>query len=283
MPNQAMYNYGMIDLHSHILPKLCDGSPNLDTSLEMARIAVADGITHLACTPHIYPGVYANSTSTILPAMQTLQAALQSEGIPLQLVMGADVHMIPEVMAGLKNGTIPTLHGSRYFLLEPSHHVPVPNFLAQVENFIHAGYVPIITHPERLRWLEEHYQDFIEAVRLGAWLQLTAGAITGEFGRNVKHWAERLLLDGVVHLIASDAHGVKQRPPILSKAVEATITILDDEAEVMCMVRERPQAILQNIPPEKIAAPSGASDLPNPALLAAAAAKKKGWFRRLLG
>lgn len=269
----------MIDLHSHILPALCDGSQNLETSLSMARLAVADGTTHLACTPHIYPGVYANSTATILPAMHALQAELDQAGIPLQLVMGADVHMVPEVMEGLRSGVIPTLHGSRYFLLEPSHHVPVPHFLAQIENFVHAGYVPVITHPERLRWLEDYYDDFIAAVRMGAWLQLTAGAISGEFGRNAKQCAERLLLDGVVHLIASDAHGIKQRQPVMSGGVAAAIRIIGDETEVMRMVKDRPSAILNNAEPNSV-------PLANNALLAAdffkATPAKKGWLQQLL-
>lgn len=269
----------MIDLHSHILPRLCDGSPNLETSLAMARLAVADGTTHLACTPHIYPGVYANSTATIFPAMQALQAALDEAGIALTLVMGADVHMTPEVMSGLKAGTIPTLHGSRYFLLEPSHHVPVPNFLAQIENFVHAGYVPVLTHPERLRWLEDHYADFMAAVEAGAWLQLTAGAICGEFGRNAKHRAERLLLDGVVHIIASDAHGVKQRQPVLSQGVEAAIRILGDEAEVMRMVTTRPQAILDNLVPS--ASQPVATKVSVPAGVLNTAMQKKSWLQRL--
>ena len=268
----------MIDLHSHILPALCDGSQNVETSLAMARLAVADGTTHLACTPHIYPGVYANSTATIAPAMQTLQAALDAQDIPLTLVMGADVHMVPEVMEGLKHGRIPTLHGSRYFLLEPSHHVPVPNFLAQVENFLNAGYVPVITHPERLRWLSEYYQDFITAARMGAWLQITAGAISGRFGRDAKSLSERLLQDGVVHLIASDAHSIEHRPPTLSVGVAEAIRITGDETEIMRMVQSRPQAILDNAEPESEPLPAGLQGkIPSPA----AKQSKKSWINRL--
>jgi protein-tyrosine phosphatase len=250
----------MIDLHSHILPKLCDGSQNLETSLAMARLAVADGTTHLACTPHIYPGVYHNSASTIFPALEALQSELDAAEIPLKLVAGADVHMVPEVMHGLKQGSIPTLHGSRYFLLEPSHHVPVPGFLEQVENFIHAGYVPVITHPERLRWLDEHYADFIAAARMGAWMQITAGSIHGGFGRNAQKLAERMLQDEVVHIIASDAHGVEKRPPIMSPGVEAAITLTGNEAAIMLMVKDRPQAILDNASPDTIPLPNGLAE-----------------------
>ncbi|WP_287600180.1 CpsB/CapC family capsule biosynthesis tyrosine phosphatase [Thiothrix sp.] len=242
----------MIDLHSHILPALCDGSQDLETSLVMARIAVADGTTYLACTPHINPPIYHNHKEGIATAMEQLQAELDARQIPLRLVIGADVNMTPDVMRGLKQGTIPTLNGSRYFLLEPSHHVPVPDFLGQIENFLNAGYIPVVTHPERLSWFNSHYEEFVEATKMGAWMQITAGAIAGHFGKTAKQGAERLLLDGYVHIIASDAHGIKQRPPTLSEGVEAAAKLLNNPDEAKRMVMERPQAILDNMPPDSI-------------------------------
>lgn len=241
----------MIDLHSHILPALCDGSQDLETSLTMARMAVADGITHLACTPHIYPGLYENSANTIAPALDALQTQLDLAQIPLKLLIGADTHMVPDVMRGLKTGRIPTLNHSRYFLLEPSHHVPVNDFLGQVENFLNAGYVPLITHPERLTWVGEHYQQFTDAARMGAWIQITAGAITGQFGRSAKKYAEQFLQDGYVHIIATDAHGVERRPPILSEGVKAAALLVGEQEAHYC-VWERPLAIVDNLAPSSV-------------------------------
>ena len=264
----------MIDLHSHTLPGLCDGSQSLDTSLEMARIAVADGITHLACTPHVNPGVYNNTRQTIEPALSALQQALDQQNIPLKLVIGADTHLVPEVMQGLKDGSIPTLNNTRYFLLEPSHHVPVLNFLDHIENYLNAGYVPLITHPERLSWVQEHYDEFAEAVNMGAWIQITAGAITGRFGKTAQSVSERFLKDGLVHVIASDAHGIARRPPILSEGVAAAIKLLGDEAEVMRMVQERPQAVLDDLAPEFVSMPVVSTISPT-------STKQKSWVSRL--
>lgn len=277
-----------IDLHSHILPALCDGSQNLETSLEMARIAVADGTTHLACTPHIYPPMYHNHTAGIAAALDALQTELDKHNIPLRLIIGADVHMTPEAMRGLKQGTIPTLHGSRYFLLEPSHHVPVTDFLGQIENFLNAGYVPVITHPERLHWFSEKYAEFIQAAQMGAWLQITAGAIAGDFGTVARQNSERLLRDGYVHIIASDAHGIQQRPPTLSAGVQAASAILGDAVEAVRMVTERPQAILDNLPPDSITPPVALrqmvnNNLPAEALTHINKQDKKSWLSRLFG
>ena len=94
----------MIDLHSHILPGIDDGAKSLEISLEMARLAVADGIHTMACTPHIYPGMYMNDAQGIALARDALQAELDAQGIALRLVTGADVHLVPDLLAGLRAG-----------------------------------------------------------------------------------------------------------------------------------------------------------------------------------
>jgi tyrosine-protein phosphatase YwqE len=173
----------VIDLHSHILPGIDDGAPTLEVSLEMARIAVADGIHTMACTPHIYPGMYMNDGPGIERARAALQAELDRAGIALRLVTGADVHLVPGLLPQIRAGQVPTLNGSRYLLLEPSHTVAPPRFEDSVFNLVASGYTPVITHPERLTWVEDHYPVFRRLVQQGAWMQVTAGALTGVFGK----------------------------------------------------------------------------------------------------
>src|SRR5262250_1911286 len=83
----------MIDLHCHMLPGIDDGAPDEATSLEMARMAVADGIKTTACTPHIYPGLYENEAADITARVKKLQGRLSEEGIGLKLTVGADAHL----------------------------------------------------------------------------------------------------------------------------------------------------------------------------------------------
>ena len=92
----------MIDLHCHLLPAIDDGAVDLSMALDMARIAQADGITTIACTPHIYPGLYENTGPGITAGIATLQGQLQQAGIELQLVCGADVHLVPGLVRGLE-------------------------------------------------------------------------------------------------------------------------------------------------------------------------------------
>ncbi|MEA3411753.1 MAG: CpsB/CapC family capsule biosynthesis tyrosine phosphatase [Pseudomonadota bacterium] len=267
----------MIDLHCHMLPGIDDGAPDLDTALEMARVAVGDGITQVACTPHIYPGVYENDAQGIRKAVSRFRERLAEAGIPLRLTFGADTHLVPDLVEGLDSGRIPTLNGTRYFLFEPPHHVAPPRFSESVFNVLAAGYVPLITHPERLRWIEDHYELFIRAAGAGAWLQLTAGSLTGRFGRRVRRWSERMLDEGVVHILATDAHNLNNRAPLLAEGRDAAAERVGEE-EALRMVEGRPRAVLDNEPPDGLPLPEGLMD--NEAV---EQSRGRGWLRRLLG
>jgi protein-tyrosine phosphatase len=251
----------MIDLHCHLVPGIDDGAPDLETALKMARIAVADGIEVTACTPHIYPGLYENDRDGIVAAVAALQSVLDDEGIALRLTTGADVHLTPDLLEGLQAGRLPTLADSRYLLLEPPHHVAPPRFEETIFRLMSEGYVPVVTHPERLSWIETHYDIFVRLAQRGAWMQITAGSITGRFGKRPRAWAERMLDEGLVHIVATDAHRAQQRPPLLAEARDAVARRLGD-AEATLQVTSRPKAILQNLDPASLDAPRGCKATP---------------------
>ena len=259
----------MIDLHCHILPGIDDGSKSLEMSLEMARIAVADGIRVTACTPHIYPGLYLNNKAGIKAARDELQKALDENGIALRLTTGADVHLVPGLLEGLRSGVVPSLHDTRYVLLEPSHHVAPPRFAESVFQLVAAGYVPVITHPERLTWIEDHFQTFVDLIQQGSWMQVTAGALTGQFGPRPKYWAEKFVGEGLTHIIATDAHSSTRRIPVMSEARAVAEKLLGAK-EAQNLVEGRPAAIMGNRAPSQVA--------PLPTQKPAAA----GWWRKLL-
>ncbi len=259
----------MIDLHCHLLPGIDDGAPDRAVALAMARMAAVDGIRTVACTPHIYPGLYENDRAGIHAAVEAFRGELADEGIVLQLTTGADTHLAPDLVEGLRSGRIATLADSRYFLFEPPHHVAPPRLADSVFQVLAAGYVPVVTHPERLTWIEEHYPLFAQLVRGGAWMQLTAGSLTGRYGRRPRYWAERMLDEGLVHILATDAHHSEHRVPLLGEGREAAAARLGAD-EATHLVQTRPQCILYNRPACEA-----------PALPAAVThATKPDWWRR---
>ena len=239
----------MIDLHAHILPAMDDGSPDMQTALEMARLAVADGIIVMACTPHVMPGLYHHTAADIELSFVGFQQKLFEAGIPLDVVVGCEAHNRPDFIQALTSGRLPTINNSRYVLFDPPRMVPPPRLAEMLSGILDEGYVPILTSPEKLKWIESHFEVLERLVENGVWMQLAAGSLTGQNGRQSLYWAEKLLNAGMVHILATDAHNLVTRPPILSAAYElARAAVGADEA--LNLVSTRPVNVLDNEPAE---------------------------------
>jgi protein-tyrosine phosphatase len=262
----------LIDLHSHILPGVDDGARTLEESLTMGKMAADEGIEVMACTPHFMPGLYDNIASDIRHRVAALNDAFQDSGIDIALIVGSDAHMRPDFVEALQNGTILTLHDTRYVLFEPPHVVMPKRLDELLFNIQAAGFVPILTHPERLQWIEQGYEDVVQLAKSGVMIQLTAGSITGRFGKRAAYWSRKMLAEGLVSIVATDCHNLESRPPRLVNALELVQSELGQE-EGLNLVLRRPELILENAAPEEL--PS----LPFPL------EKREGWagsLRRML-
>jgi protein-tyrosine phosphatase len=244
----------MIDFHSHFLPGIDDGAADLSVSLAVARAWVADGVTTVACTPHILPGLFHNTGPQIRLAVRALQMELDHEGIPLQLTAGADAHIVGNFVSGLRSGHILSLSDTRYVLVEPPHHVAVPRMEEFFFDIMIAGYTPILTHPERLTWIKSSYPSIVRLAREGVWMQITANSLTGTFGRSAQYWADRMLDEGLVHILATDAHNMRSRPPNLSEGREAAARRAGS-MEAEHLVFTRPRGVLDNVSPSSLPVP----------------------------
>ena len=214
----------------------------------MARMEVADGVSVIACTPHILPGVYDNSGPEIRRRVEWLQCELAAAGINCRLVAGCDAHIAPDLLSKLKSGLALGINDGRYVLVEPPHHFVPPNVDRLFFDLLAAGYVPILTHPERMSWADRNDDLLSRLIQSGAWMQITAGSILGGFGQRAKHRAERMLRKGWVHIVASDAHDATQRAPVMRQAFNALCDLVGFE-EAENLVDARPLAILENRAP----------------------------------
>jgi protein-tyrosine phosphatase len=236
----------VIDLHCHMLPGLDDGPRDFTVSLEMARIAVAEGISTVVCTPHILPTVYDNTGTNIRAAVNRFEAELARAKVPLRVLPGADVHIAPNLVEDLHRGRVLSIADSRYILLEAPHHIFSPALRDCIFSLMAAGYVPILTHPERLAWIGQYYELLQELATAGTLVQITCGSLIGHFGRRAQHWSLRMLDEGFVDVIATDAHDTEGRPPRMKEALQVVVDHRGGD-EANKMVSERPRAILDNL------------------------------------
>ncbi len=220
-----------------------DGPEHLDAAIRMCRMAASDGIRTIVATPHFSPGSYEFDHSTLTAALHLLRAAVQRHGLDLNILIGAEVAVTPELASHLKLHRFLAINGGRYFLAEfRSMSVPA-NWDTFLISLMDSGFVPIIAHPERNMWFMNHPEALSFVVKSGVMLQVTAASITGGLGPDVRDFCSYLLKRNLVHIIASDAHSADFRPPRLSAAVELAADIVGAE-RAEAMVSSVPDAII---------------------------------------
>ncbi|MBS1798984.1 MAG: exopolysaccharide biosynthesis protein [Acidobacteria bacterium] len=262
----------MIDIHHHLLWNQDDGATSLETSLEMARIAAADGITHIACTPHANDR-WQYIPETIDAKIAELQHRIDAEGLKLKLGRGCDFHMsYDNIQQAHDDPTRFSLNGGIYILVEvPDYALPrsLPETFYQMQI---EGLTPILTHPERNPTLQKEPQRIAEWLRGGVLVQVTAGSVMGRMGRQAQRMAHDLLAKRWVHFLATDAHNTTSRPPRMRDAHDFVAEEYGpDYAHLLCV--SNPLAAFMNnaMPPQ-----------PEPFHLYDEQEPGKSWWQRLL-
>ncbi|MBO9534824.1 MAG: hypothetical protein J7513_17760 [Solirubrobacteraceae bacterium] len=233
---------GLIDLHAHVLPGIDDGAADLDDSLAMADQALEDGITVVCATPHIHDD-HDVEIDALAGQVDALNRVLRDAGRPLSIARGGELSA--PLAARLDDGTLRavTLGGSgRWVLVEPGPG-PMDGALDECVDALHErGVRCIVAHPERHAGADAA-QRLTALVERGALVQVTAAFLTGG------HGAAPVMLDwaaqGLVHLVASDAHSSRAGRPLAIRAgLDALLSVPRLAAHGTWIAREAPAAIL---------------------------------------
>ncbi|MEJ2070203.1 MAG: hypothetical protein P8X58_07325 [Syntrophobacterales bacterium] len=243
----------MIDLHVHILPGIDDGPQSLEDSLEMARLAVADGITTIVATPHLFRRKTVdlqavNRPGDIRLAVDRFNQQLAEAEIALTVLPGCEIPLFPEIIKFIDEGSVLTINdGQRYICLELPDSVIPPATEDIIFQLSSRGLTPIITHPERNPVLYDMPQKLQRFISLGCLAQITARSLTRGFGWRVFRFTKRLVRNGWIHLMATDAHSVEHRPPLMGKALKKLSKLVGD-SRARDMVATIPERIIKGEP-----------------------------------
>lgn len=203
----------MIDIHSHILPGVDDGSPNLEESIRMARIAARSGTSCIVATPHFnIPGEW-EDPERIRAAYQELTMELSRQQIPLQLRLGMEIFGTEDAPQRLMDQELWGYEGTQYILIEFDFDEN-PDTVFYILDEIHdLGYVPIVAHPERYRFVQRDPEMVYEWRMRGYGAQINKGSLMGRFGRGPEETSHALVARSLVTMVASDAHSSRMRTP----------------------------------------------------------------------
>ena len=236
----------MIDMHSHILPGVDDGAQDNTQALQMLEMAIQDGVTTQLLTPHIQPGVYNNTLSSLTKQFTLFQTAVHQQDSDIELRLAAEVRIGPEIMQMVQSDTLPWLgnwEGHKVFLLEfPHNQIPVGS-INLIQWLLKQNILPMIAHPERNQELQQDITKLEPFLDEGCLVQVTAKSIAGGFGVEPKRVARKLLQAGKITLLATDCHNLAYRPPDLSNGYQAAAEIIG-EASAKALVYDNPHALL---------------------------------------
>jgi len=250
----------MVDIHCHILHGLDDGADKLETSIQMAEMAIAEGITHVVATPH------ANSQFKFDPEL-IRQRRDELQGIVgdrLKLATGCDFHLSFENLQDLeKNPQKYTINQKTYLLVEFADFSIPPSMDDTMHRLHLMGLSPVITHPERNAMLRTKPERMYRWLHQGSYAQITAQSLLGRFGSSAQQRAEQWLDEDRIHFIASDAHNVKGRPLQLRAAFDA-VAARRGEDIANALFRDNPLAAFEgrNLPYEPVPPDPNAKPIP---------------------
>ena len=217
----------MIDIHSHILPNVDDGSRDIFMSIEMAKLYLQNGIKRVIATPHYIQGSMDNTVKDNKKSLAMLNKELSREGLDLEVVLGNEIYLSISTVNDILDNKVSTLNGTRYVLIElPMYDIPL-----YMENVLYdlqiEGFVPIIAHPERNTKIIEDPNILYNYINKGVLGQLNLSSLEGMYGSKVKSTAEILLKHKMIHFVGTDAHRNRKRSPNVKKGLEILESLVD--------------------------------------------------------
>lgn len=213
-----MYS-GYMDFHSHILPGLDDGSRDMEMTCEMIKRAYEQGVRTLMATPHSYPGGRQPQGDAVLKLAEQVQQEMAGKYPDLRILPGNEILYRESIVQELENGQVLSMNQGRYVLVEFYPSESYKRIYYGLKELVENGYFPVVAHVERVDVLFRDPDKIKELVKAGCYMQSNCEAYMGGFWDRRSKKMMKLLENGWIHFLGSDAHDLQERAPVMADCV----------------------------------------------------------------
>lgn len=238
--SKEQIDFPIWDMHCHILPGVDDGSRNIEDSLKMIEMEMAQGVTRIMLTPHYIVGK--TDAALIQKKYVELQEAIKQRNYPVELFLGNELLYNTDMIEELRAGRALTLAGTSYVLVEFHIGVSYQRMKQAFQELLMAGYRPILAHMERFECLHYQWERVYELVDMGIYMQANANSFQKE---ETGKFLMGLLEEECIHFIGTDSHRPDWRPPQMKAAIEMLQMKLRKE-DILQLLAENSNKILNN-------------------------------------
>lgn len=231
----------MIDFHSHILPNIDDGARDLSESISMINEAKNAGFTKIISTSHYIDGYYETDEEQRINLINDVKQNIQG----IEIYLGNEIYITSQMIDLIENKKASTINNSKYILFELPMNAKTIDVKEVVYRLIEKGYVPIIAHPERYKYIQDNINYAIELSEMGVLFQSNYGSCIGMYGSSAKKTQKKLLQEGLIQFLGSDVHMPGQIYPQIPKVLKKLRKIIS-ESELEQLTTINPQKVLNN-------------------------------------
>ena len=207
----------LIDIHTHILYGVDDGAKDINDSMGLLDEEREQGVDQVILTPHYGPKFGHPDTEVLREKFEAIREKAYKYYPEIQLYLGSELYYQQGTVSDLKQGKALTMNGTRYVLVEFATSDAYSHIYRAVQDFVYAGYIPILAHVERYKAVFGHVDKIVELIETGAYIQINAESLIGGIFDKRASFCKKIMKEGLVHFLGTDCHDFRTRRPNMNR------------------------------------------------------------------
>lgn len=235
----------MIDVHSHILPNIDDGSRSIEETFNLIKEAKEVGFEGIVCTSHYMENYYETNRPEREVWINAIHENLENKNIDMNLYLGNEIYMSDNIIELLEDGKATTMNDTSYVLFELPMNAEPMNLYDMVYEMQQYKIVPILAHPERYSFVQTDPELIYDLIDKGVLMQANYGSIIGQYGKKAQMIVQKFLENNMIHMLGTDVHRQNTIYPKIPEIILELKSLIGEE-KVKELTTINPELVINN-------------------------------------